>query len=421
MKNNKFALKGTFIYSENRETLALREEEYLLVSNGVVEGFSSEKPVDMPVYDYSGKIIIPGMYDLHTHASQFAYRGLGMDMELLEWLYANAFPEEAKFEDLDYAEKAYEIFVNQLVKSPTAGACVFAEIHEASTLLLMEKLEKSGLQAYVGKVNMDRDCPDYIRETTEGSLAVTESWIEKSKGFKNVKPVITPRFIPSCTDELMTGLSALREKYGLSVQSHLSENPDEIELVKKLCPESESYIDAYRLSGIIGKNHKTVMAHCVYSDSEDEIRLLKENNIFIAHCPQCNANVMSGIAPVRKYIEAGLDMGLGTDCAGGASLSMFREMTDAIQASKLYWRLVDKNSKPLTFPEAFYLATEGGGRFFGNCGSFKKGYTFSAVALNEENLETTRSLNPFERLERLIYLSDGRNIEAKFVANRKII
>lgn len=420
MDKKDFAVKGIFIYSENSKTLNTEENKYLLIEDGLVKGFYDTVPENTYIYDFSNKIIIPGMYDLHVHASQFAYRGLGMDMELLDWLKENAFPEEAKFKDKAYAEKAYSIFTKELLKSPTTRAAIYTTVHSESTLILMENLEKSGLIAYVGKVNMDRDCPDFIRESTEKSLEDTVFFAEKSKGFKNVFPIITPRFIPTCTDELMYGLGKIRKDYNLPVQSHLSENLGEIELVKKLCPDSKFYADAYRNFGLWGDDFPVLMAHCVYSDSPEEIELFKKTNAFIAHCPQSNENIASGIAPIRKYIEEDLNIGLGTDVAGGAHLSMFRAITDTLQMSKLYWRLVDNTKKPLSFPEVFYLATEGGGKFFGKTGSFKEGYEFDAVILEDNNLNILRPFSPYERLQRLVYLSESGNIKGKFVKGVKV-
>lgn len=195
-----------------------------------------EQYKDLPVEDHSGKLILPGLVDLHVHASQYAYRGLGMDMELLQWLEANAFPEESKFADLEYAEKAYGIFTRQLLHSATTRACIFATIHRPATLKLMELLEKAGLCCYVGKVNMDRNSPDILRETCEESLSETRQWLLDSAAFTKSKPMLTPRFTPSCTDELMAGLGELQKEFGVPMQSHLSENLSEIKWVSELCP-----------------------------------------------------------------------------------------------------------------------------------------------------------------------------------------
>lgn len=161
------------------------------------------------------------------------------------------------------------------------------------------------------------------------------------------------------------------------------------------------------------------MAHCVYSD-EEERALMKERGVMVAHCPQSNTNLASGIAPIRKFLDEGLNVGLGSDVAGAFTESIFRAMSDAVQVSKLYWRLVDQNVKPLTIEEVLYLATKGGGAFFGKVGSFEEGYEFDALVLNDETLKTPLTLTVKERLDRLIYLAEDNQIEAKFVRGRRI-
>ena len=219
-----------------------------------------------------------------------------MDMELLEWLETNTFPEEAKYESLEYARKAYQIFADNMRRSATTRACIFGTVHRPATLLLMDMMEKTGLDTMIGKVNMDRNCPDYIIEETEESAGETLEWIKDvlHRKYKNTCPILTPRFTPSCTDELMEELKKLQMRYGLPLQSHLSENQGEIAWVKELCPWAEFYGDAYDRFGLFGADCPTVMAHCVYSD-EREIERMKENGVFIAHCPESNMNVSSGI------------------------------------------------------------------------------------------------------------------------------
>jgi guanine deaminase len=176
---------------------------------------------------------------------------------------------------------------------------------------------------------------------------------------------------------------------------------------------------AYETFGLFGGECPTIMAHCVYS-TDDEINLMKEQGVFVAHCPQSNINLASGIAPIRTYLNRDINVGLGSDIAGGFSESIFRAMSDAIQVSKLYWRFIDHNVKPLTVEEAFYLGTKGGGAFFGKVGSFEAGYEFDAVVLDDRNLPHPQELNTKQRLERLIYISDGSNIISKYVAGNQI-
>lgn len=149
---------------------------------------------------------------------------------------------------------------------------------------------------------------------------------------------------------------------------------------------------------------------------------MRKNGVFVAHCPASNMNLSSGIAPIRKYLDQGLKVGLGSDVAGGHSDSIFRAITDAIQVSKMYWRYVDQNVKPVTFPEAFYMATLGGGEFFGKVGSFAAGYDFDAVVLDDTSLVHPQELNVTERLERAVYLGlDKQGIRAKYAAGERVV
>ena len=425
MEKKSFVLKGNIVYSGENKELCSIEGGYVVCENGICRGAFEKLPKQyetLPLTDYGDKIILPGMTDLHVHAPQYTFRALGMDLELLDWLNVHTFPEEAKYVDISYAKRAYGSFVSDLKHSLTTRACIFATLHREATVALMDLLEESGIVSYVGKVNMDRNgSPQLQEESAQASADATVQWIEDTLDkFENVKPILTPRFTPSCSDALMEKLSEIQKKYHLPMQSHLSENFGEIAWVKELCPNTHFYGEAYSQFDLFGGDCPTIMAHCVHS-SDEEIALMKKQGVYIAHCPQSNTNLASGISPARRYLDEGLHIGLGSDIAGGTSVSILRAMADAIQVSKLYWRLVDSSMKPLTVEEAFYMGTEGGGSFFGKVGSFKEGYEFDAVVLNDSTIPTPLKLSPKDRLERLIYLSDDRNITAKYVAGRKIL
>ncbi len=419
-----YILKGHICQSKSMDELQIVPNGYLVCEDGKSLGVFAELPeryAGLEVLDFGDRLIVPGMSDLHLHAPQFAFRGLGMDMELLDWLNTHTFPEESKYADLEYAQRAYSQFTQALRRSTTTRASIFATIHVPATNLLMDQLEASGLHTYVGKVNMNRNSPDYLCESSvERAIADTEQWIQTALGkYTNTKPIVTPRFIPSCTDDLMRGLRRLVEKYRLPVQSHLSENFGEIAWVRELCPTSKFYGDAYEQFHMFGGDHKCVMAHCVHS-GEEEQELMRRNGVFIAHSPESNMNLSSGAAPVNVFLDNGLRVGLATDVAGGSHVSMLRAMMHAIQASKLRWRLKDEGVKPLTFDRAFYLATAGGGAFFGKVGRFDADYEFDAVVLDDENLLHPQKLSVHERLERMVYLADERNVYAKFVAGKRL-
>ena len=424
MTEKNFVLKGNICRNETPTSFAITPNAYLVCEDGLCAGVFRELPEkyrSLPVEDRGDNLIIPGLTDLHIHAPQYSYRGTGMDLELLEWLNTITFPQEAAYADLDYAQKAYSIFAEDLKKSPTARACIFGTMHVPATELLMDLLEKTGLKTMVGKVNMDRNgVPALQEKNAETSARDTVTWLEDTlHKYKNVRPILTPRFTPSCSDELMEMLSSIQKKYQLPMQSHLSENLGEIAWVKELCPDTEFYGEAYDKFNLFGGGCPSIMAHCVHSPDK-EIQLTKERGVYVAHCAQSNTNLSSGIAPVRRYLDEGLHMGLGTDIAGGASLSLFRAIVDSIQVSKLRWRLVDDTLKPLTLEETFELATEGGGSFFGKAGNFKEGYEFDALILDDTSLPHPQELTIRDRLERIIYLGDDHNITGKYVSGKKI-
>ena len=420
-----FIIKGDICHSKGPTELETVENGFLVCENGVSRGVHKTPPEDcagLPLMDYSGKLVVPGLVDLHAHAPQYAFRGLGMDMELLDWLNARAFPEEAKYGDPEYADRAYSLFVDGLKKGPNTRSCIFATRHVAATTRLMDRLEASGLVTLVGKVNMDRNShPDLQEESAEQSAEDTLRWLESCSGkYGRTAPVLTPRFIPSCSDALMDRLREIQKRYGLPLQSHLAENPGEKDWVATLCPEAASYSDAYDRFGLFGRGVPTVMAHCVWLD-DAELELMAANGVFVAHCPQSNANLCSGIAPVRRFLLRGIRTGLGSDVAGGVHLSIFRAMSDAIQASKLRWRLVSEEDAPLTLEEAFYLGTAGGGEFFGKVGRFDPGYEFDALVIDDSDLAAPFALNIAERLARVVYSFENRQLCAKYVRGAAVI
>jgi len=420
---NNFILKGDICYSRSPSALVVKEQACLVCIEGKSAGVFERIPGEyesLPVIDFSHHLILPGLVDLHTHAPQYGFRALGMDLELLEWLETRAFPEEAKFADLDYARKAYRLLVEDLIRSPNTRFCFFGSLHVPATLLLMELLEESGLVSYVGKVNMDRNAPDNLREQSAAASARdTRSWLEHCGSFTNCKPILTPRFIPSCSDDLLRELSRIQGEFALPVQSHLSENRKEIAWVRELCPESRNYADAYHRFHLVGEGIPAILAHCVWT-SPEEADLLRQWGTFIAHCPQSNTNISSGIAPVRLFLDRGIPLGLGSDIAGGDQVSIFRAMKSAVEVSKLRNCLGYPNLPALSLEEVFYLGTAGGGAFFGQVGSFEGGSELDCIVIDDRRLEAPFPLSLRERLERAICLSEDRDLTAKYVRGKRL-
>ena len=418
-----FAIKGDILYSKDKNTIVSKKNQYIISEDGISQGVFKNIPdkyKGIKVYDYTGKMIIPGLVDLHLHAPQYSFIGLHMDLELIEWLNKYTFKEEAKYKKIEYAKKAYDIFINEIKKSATTRFSMFATIHVPATLYLMEKLEKLNLKGFVGKVNMDRNSNNSLQETREQSIINTKKWLEESKKFKNIKPIITPRFIPSCSDELMYDLSKIVKNYDLPSQSHISENRAEIRWVKELVKNVNSYEEAYYKFGFLGNYTNTIMAHYVWPDEKD-IELVKNNKVWIAHSPSSNRNLSSGLAPIKRYLEEGIKVGLATDIAGGSYISMFRAIEDSITVSKIRSCALDSKFSGINIKEAFFMATKGGGSFFGKVGSFEKGYEFDALILDESKIPTVLmpDLNLEERFERYIYIGNG-NLIGKFVSGKKI-
>ncbi len=437
-KNRTHILRGSIVYSESPRNLVTKDRAFLVCENGKCAGvFDTLKEAqdaisgeagEENVSDFGDRLIVPGLVDLHLHAPQYAYRGLGMDMDLVDWLDNVTFPEEAKYAEITYAARAYDQFVADMRQTATTRMCVFGTIHPESTVLLARKLSEAGFGAYVGKVNMDRNAPASLcEESATASFTATMDYLRKiaflraqGKITDRVHPILTPRFIPSCSAELMDNLGELGRQQDLKVQSHLSESKREIEWVSELEPESAFYGDCYAKAGMMGNPIPSVMAHCVWS-SPEEIKMIKDGGVFIAHCPQSNTNLASGIAPIRHYLDEELHVGLGTDIAGGFSRSIFRAMADAIQVSKLYFRHVDQTKQPLSLAEVFYMGTMGGGEFFGRVGSFLPEYDFDAVVIDDSGLDSVVGMNLAERIERVVYMPDLCSVSAKYVAGERII
>ena len=414
-------LKGNLIHTPTPDHFVCIEQGYLVAEGNKICGIYRELPQkyhSCPVMDYGDALIIPGLCDMHVHAPQFVYRGLGLDLQLMDWLDRYAFPTEARFADPEYARIYYEAFADAMAKNGTTRAVIFGTLHVPATELLMEILERKQICAYAGKINMDTLSPDFLCETPQQSLADTERWILDTKDrFRYVHPAITPRFIPTCSSEVLEGLGELAEKYHLPIHSHISEDLGEMEVVRGRYPEYDNDGDVYDSFHLL--TGQTVMAHFIYP-TDHELQLIRERGVTIAHCPQSNGNVAAGIPPIRRMLDLGIKVGLGSDIAGGFSLCIFRAMAEAVYLSKLNWLQSGKKEAFLTVPEAFYLGTMGGGQFFGKVGCFEPGYELDALVIDDRSLGTPADrLTLEERIERVIHLADDRNIIGRFVCGEK--
>ena len=353
-------------------------------------------------------------------------------MPLLEWLDTYTFPRESKFADRDYARKLYTKAVARSLRNGTTSACWFATIHLEACKELVDIILQQGQRAYVGKVNMNQNSPDFLVETTESSVRDTRAFIEyaqaanpsteedaSSSSSALVTPIITPRFAISCNSELLTQLGQLATEYDLPIQSHLCENMNEIGFTMSLFPESVNYTAVYADHGLL--NERTIMAHCVHMKDE-ELDLMKEKNAGISHCANSNFNLKSGMADVRKMLNKDIKVGLGTDVAGGYSPSIL----EALRASRTCSVARDMESS-LVVAELFYLATVGGARVMElekTIGNFEVGKEFDAILVNtavENSPVDVFDHDTVEtKFEKYLFVGDDRNNEKIFVQGKEV-
>ena len=414
-------LKGTIVSAPALGKLEITENGYLVARDGRIEGVYPVLPEQYAgafVEDFGSDLILQTFSDLHLHAPQYPMLGMGMDLPLLDWLNAYAFPTEARFADPDYARAVYRRLARELIAGGTTRVCMFSSLHRPATVILMEELERAGITGYVGKVNMDRNAlPGVLEETAEESIRETLQWLEESAAFHHVKPMLTPRFIPSCSDEVLSFLGKLAAERDLPIQSHLSENQAEMEWVRQLHPDCKQYWEAYAKFGLW--NSRTVMAHCVWSD-EWERQAMKNAGVTVVHCPDSNLNLCSGTAPVRTMLTGGVRVALGSDIAGGDHLDMFDVTAAAIRASKIRCMTDPAVPAPLTVAEAWYLATSAGAEWFGEQPGFAPGNALHAMVLSDSALPHGKSLPPAQRLERAVYRRQPNALRAVYSAGRKV-
>ena len=415
-------LKGNIVHAPQMGRLDILEHGCLVLEDGVITAVSDRVPEGLEhaeLRDFGHRLIMQSFVDMHLHAPQYPMLGMGMDLPLLDWLNTYTFPTEARFADTDYARRVYRRLATDLITSGTTRVCMFSSLHTDATLILMEELERAGVTGYVGKVNMDRNgLPGTLQETTEESIAETLRWLDGCR-FEHIKPIITPRFTPSCTDALMAALGKLAAQRGLYVQSHLSENANEIAWVRELHPECRQYWETYDKYGL-WKDH-TVMAHCVHSDQRER-QAIKDHGVVVVHCADSNVNICSGICPVRQMVNEGLWVTLGSDIAGGAQLPMYKVITMSIRTSKAR-RVTDRwHPDFLTVPEGYYLGTTSGHKYFGAGDGFAVGDKLHAVVIDDGDFpEAAHALTVQERFERAIYMTHRHNIVSVWSDGREVV
>ncbi|CAG8489556.1 425_t:CDS:2 [Ambispora leptoticha] len=392
-----------------------------------------------------GQFLLPGFIDTHTHAAQYPNAGTGMDLPLLQWLDEYTFPLESSFSMLSYAQKIYPIVVDQLLLNGTTTAVYFATIHLESSKYLAQVAFEKGQRAFVGKVNMDCNAPKSLIESVEESIQETESFVQytlslesnankvdehEKKGTRLVTPILTPRFAVSCTSKMLEAVGNLAKKYDdIPIQSHLSENREEIAFVQKLFPDIENYTKIYDVHGLL--NDRSIMAHGIHL-SESERALIKERNAGISHCPNSNFTILSGVCNVRQLLNDGIKVGLGTDMSGGSAKSILNAVQSASIASRVISMSSSNNEtkKHLSLPELVYLATMGGAQLLNLenvIGNFQVGKEFDALLVDTSTSIDPAPFHAFEGIddndvlrifEKFMFLGDERNLRAVYVKGR---
>lgn len=389
--------------------------------------------------------LIPGLVDTHNHAPQFPQRGLGQGLHILDWLSQLTFPNEAKFADVAYARRTYERCVDCFLKQGVTTASYYGSLHGEATKILAEICLEKGQRALVGKCNMNRNSPDYyIDASTEDSLLVTQDFISHVRSLDRdgslVKPIITPRFAISCTDDLLTGLGELSTRNpDLPIQTHFNEAQQEIDATLSMFPDFANEADLYDHFQLL--TPRSILAHCTIMDDVDAFNKVCQSGAGVAHCPIANTTIGGGFmaAPIRRFLSKGVNVGLGTDSGGGFSSSILDAMRQAIIVSNAR-EAQNSEEKALSLDEIFHLATLGGARVCGvgtKVGNFEVGKEFDAIVVRP-NMITTRDastvirdvngiMTPVEDddsirtvFEKFLVSGDDRNIAEVYVRGRRV-
>ena len=337
--------------------------------------------------------LIPGLVDLHIHAPQWPQLGKALDAPLEDWLLKYTFPLEAKFSDHVFAARVYDDLVGTLLAHGTTTAVYFGSVDLQANVILAEACWRRGQRALVGKVAMDdpTSCPDYYRDdSAETAIAETVEFIDTLFALQGkdplVLPAITPRFIPSCTDELLHGLGTLAATTGCHIQTHCAESDWEVAFVRERTGMSDP--EALDRFGLMTES--TILAHGNFLTDSD-MEMIATKGSVVAHCPTSNVYFANAVFPLRRAFTAGVQVGLGTDVSGGFSPSILESARSALLASRCACSGTDPNvaralrgssETPLSTLEAFWLATAGGGEALSlPIGQFRTDFAFDAIVV----------------------------------------
>lgn len=370
-------------------------------------------PADAAVTDYRGKLILPGFVDTHVHYPQtdiIASHG----EQLLEWLETYTFPAERRFADPTHAAEVAGFFCDELLKNGTTTAAAFATVHATSVDALFAAALERRMRLITGKVLMDRNCPDFLRDSAESGYADSKALIERWHGRDRLLYAVTPRFAPTSTPAQMTLAGRLfAEHPGVFLQSHVAENRAEVAWAAALYPEAPSYLGIYDHFGQLGM--RAVFAHCIWLDDADR-RRMAATGAAMSFCPTSNLFLGSGLFDLQRARALGVRMGLGTDVGAGTSFSMLQTLNEA-------YKVLQLGGQSLSAASAFHLATLGGAHSLyldDRIGNFAPGKEADFVVLDPQAtpLLARRSAacaTLEERLFVLMMLGDDRVVTATHV------
>lgn len=396
------------------------DDGYLAVDGEMIAGVGPwrDRPREGAVTEFGGETLLtPGFVDTHLHAPQLEMIG-SYGGHLLEWLNRYTFPTEGKFSDAGHATKVATALFDELLRNGTLTALIFSTIHREATEIFFKEAERRRFRAIIGKTMMDRNAPDFLletaRESYENSLALLKRWHKRGL----LDYAITPRFAPTSTPELLEAAGALKREFpDAYVHTHISENPMEVAWVHELFPDAE-YADVYDRYGLL--DSKSVLAHGVHL-SEEELDLLSRRGSRIAHCPNSNLFLGSGLFPLHRVLESGVIVGLGSDIGAGTTPSMFNAMADAYKVQQV-------QHVSLSPFHLWYLATLGGARALSlddRTGSLEPGKSADFLALNLKAtpllaLRSGRASTVEDLLAGLIFMGDDRAVEKAWVAGEPV-
>jgi len=365
----------------------------------------------------SNALITPGFFDTHLHAPQLEMIG-SYGGHLLDWLNRYTFPTEAKFSDPKHAEVIARAIFDELLRNGTVCALIFSTIHYEATDIFFAEAERRGFRGIIGKAMMDRNAPAALLENAKESYDASRKLLLKWHKRGLQRYAITPRFAPTSTPELLTLAGDLKREFrDAYVHTHISENTTEVLWVQELFPEAE-YADVYDRYGLL--DELTVLAHGVYL-TEEELDLLSRRKARIAHCPNSNLFLGSGLFRLHRVLNAGVVVGLGTDIGAGTTPSMFTAMADAYKVQQV-------QGVSLTPVELWYLATLGGARALSldqETGSLEAGKSADFLILDLRatpllSMRSQRATSVEELLSGLIFMGDDRTIKNVFIAGREV-